>query len=545
MAADVIISPASKRTYPVPVAVINAIQKTWNLTASIDSHPDSKLAATILNDRKITLDDVFKIHTASGDSDLRGGEAGRTWASKIVDGVIAEFDHDQEVQLAKIGYSNDYDYCGLTHPADEDVITAVVRVPVAESTLSHAEALTASAEWKPLFENRKLSTTTYTVLLERDLLAFTASAFLDGARGVVLSYADPICFLESQPLVSSGMPDTLPSKSELIYAVVDATDTTAVLDVIKLKPGPQVYRRDGKSWVLDQTRLESLLSVQPPPIVRLTGDTLKSVLEQLDAGQANHVEPDDNGESATGEALKPQPVPAPAAPGEAAKPAAKPPAPIKSTPAKDTTATNDPRSKPMKTTKPVPETEEYVGSKGGAITASLKAAYHDALVEGGVHFRLNCEDAARHYESDDGYLFPLIASVKQYQIYNLEFDQRTRQEAMVAAVRAKRALETRERELTNLIMPLLADAQSMHDVTPNQRKASALRKYWVGGKGAVKIAWGTSGDFTRCVRQLKKYLGARTEGYCAKRHKETVGYWPGDKKNTGPLKGNTGQKSFR
>jgi DNA-binding ferritin-like protein len=65
----------------------------------------------------------------------------------------------------------------------------------------------------------------------------------------------------------------------------------------------------------------------------------------------------------------------------------------------------------------------------------------------------------------------------------------------------------------------------------NKGNAEELRKYWTVGKGGLKIRWGTGGDWTRCVRNLKKYLGARSKGYCALRHKEMNGVWPGDKRN--------------
>jgi len=65
----------------------------------------------------------------------------------------------------------------------------------------------------------------------------------------------------------------------------------------------------------------------------------------------------------------------------------------------------------------------------------------------------------------------------------------------------------------------------------NRGNAEELRKYWTVGKGGLKIRWNTPGDWTRCVRNLKKYLGPRAKGYCALRHKEMDGFWPGDKRN--------------
>ncbi len=65
----------------------------------------------------------------------------------------------------------------------------------------------------------------------------------------------------------------------------------------------------------------------------------------------------------------------------------------------------------------------------------------------------------------------------------------------------------------------------------NRGGAEKLRRYWTTGPGGAKIGWGASGDFTRCVTQLSKYLGPRAKGYCALRHKEMNGYWPGDRRN--------------
>lgn len=65
----------------------------------------------------------------------------------------------------------------------------------------------------------------------------------------------------------------------------------------------------------------------------------------------------------------------------------------------------------------------------------------------------------------------------------------------------------------------------------NRGNAEELRRYWTVGRGGLKIRWTTPGDWTRCVRNLKKYMGPRAKGYCALRHKEMNGYWPGDKRN--------------
>ncbi len=63
----------------------------------------------------------------------------------------------------------------------------------------------------------------------------------------------------------------------------------------------------------------------------------------------------------------------------------------------------------------------------------------------------------------------------------------------------------------------------------NRGNAEKLRRYWLYGKGAAKIRWNTPGDWTRCYRNLMKYMGPRAKGYCALRHKEATGLWTGDK----------------
>ena len=65
----------------------------------------------------------------------------------------------------------------------------------------------------------------------------------------------------------------------------------------------------------------------------------------------------------------------------------------------------------------------------------------------------------------------------------------------------------------------------------NRGNADKLRKYWTVGKGAAKIRWGMGGDWSRCVKNLSKYMGPRSKGYCALRHKEMNGVWTGDKRH--------------
>ena len=63
-----------------------------------------------------------------------------------------------------------------------------------------------------------------------------------------------------------------------------------------------------------------------------------------------------------------------------------------------------------------------------------------------------------------------------------------------------------------------------------------LIRYWTAGAGAVKIAWGTPGDYDRCIANVQEAvtkggeapLSDRTiHGLCATLHKIATGASPG------------------
>jgi hypothetical protein len=77
---------------------------------------------------------------------------------------------------------------------------------------------------------------------------------------------------------------------------------------------------------------------------------------------------------------------------------------------------------------------------------------------------------------------------------------------------------------------LVADAPLT--VSPDPR-AEKLRRYWSSGRGAAKIRWLTPGDWKRCYRHLRKYMGIRARGYCQNLHKRNTGVWTGSRFNVG------------
>lgn len=69
---------------------------------------------------------------------------------------------------------------------------------------------------------------------------------------------------------------------------------------------------------------------------------------------------------------------------------------------------------------------------------------------------------------------------------------------------------------------------------PNPADRNQLKRYWTqpGQPGYAKIRWHTDGDWTRCHRHLRKYVGdSPARRICAQWHFEVNGFWPGSKLN--------------
>ncbi len=54
-----------------------------------------------------------------------------------------------------------------------------------------------------------------------------------------------------------------------------------------------------------------------------------------------------------------------------------------------------------------------------------------------------------------------------------------------------------------------------------------IQWYNEGGNGIIQ--WGSDGDWTRCYNKAKQYLPDEdAKGFCANRHHDALGYWPGE-----------------
>lgn len=534
---------AAARTYNVPAAVVASI-KSALADPQLANHYDTLLADRLAVSGKAVLDDVFRIHTAAderGDS-LRGGDEGRAWAARIVDNVVRDFAKQQSERLDRYGYDPEqYGYAGITDADNEDLVTHIVRFPTDDDDLSRSEALTASG-WLPVeFDFAGEDRNVTAVALEPELFAFTASAlFEDDVAGVLLSYAEPMCFLEEQPLLASAPATPNEKKPGNVYAVVDPTDTTAVMDLIMMRRGengPLVYRRNGGKWTLDQALLDSFMSPAPPPIVELTGLHRNQIIAQVDASNANQVVDD------------------PKTPGGAELGAGAEKVETKQT-AKDTS-----RPQPEKKVEFKPETddlapgetappenrekrtphdaEEGPNSRPPVTASAVLAEYQRGIDAAHAAHRLIVDSVSDHYYSDQGYRdgFSLVAALEQADVTLERQRAEARTLAMLDATDAITAARAYADSRDRIVIPVLAAGSKPKNAptdnsSPNQQKAESLRKYWLRGKGAVKIKWGTPGDATRCHRQMMKYMTSEQAwGYCNRRHREATGVYTGDKRN--------------
>lgn len=77
----------------------------------------------------------------------------------------------------------------------------------------------------------------------------------------------------------------------------------------------------------------------------------------------------------------------------------------------------------------------------------------------------------------------------------------------------------------------------------NSGNAERLRHYWQHEAG---VPWGVPGDFMDCVTKIKEHMSDRhAKGYCALRHKEMTGEWPGPGAHGGKLAGKIKEEAVK
>jgi hypothetical protein len=312
----------------------------------------------------------------------------------------------------------------------------------------------------------------------------------------------------------SSSDDLTPENSDvqpMYMAIVSPDDPRAVFDLIAIVPAskksntPMTYVRKEGKWSRDEKILADLKSATPPPVVPLHGDVYKDVLSQVDGAVR-----------ASGEFILAEPI-------------------YEIFGAK-------------KTKKP-----KLVITDKDFVTQSLEAAgilvaeekdLADALVEiAEKHGKFN-EDRTGIWA---GYV---PAAENEIQEMGVTCANCVLYEGGTSC----KILANDVEPLARCRFAVIPDGVVKSPTTSsalvakggldrNRGKAEKLRRYWLYGKGALKIRWNTPGDWTRCFRHLAKYMGPRAKGYCALRHKEATGMWTGDKMHR-KMYGRKGSRNF-
>jgi len=401
--------------------------------------------------------DLFSLRASA----LPGAQA---WADKTLDAIVAAAVNRYSAAL-DCEDCTDLGFYGLTDRENPDILTALLR----REGDGGYEQLRASGEWAPY----ETSYDQHVEILSRELAGDLAEAITAGASGLARRYFWPKAFLPPDTMIAAApapemnaveaKPTAGPEDGWTEYAIVDDLDPGAVLELIRLRPGPELVAYRNGIWGEAPDLLSDLQGVQPPPLVELDQSQLDAVIEQIGG-------PDEAVSRAEGTS---DAVPAPEA------------APEASAPAEATTAAGLPKSQKCEYGDHA-ATQRILHSEGMAYIPVC-----DEHLDKGTDAAVHC--------TPDGSEDP---------------SNIVRVEAIAAAAKGA----------------LIADAPLT--VSPDPR-AEKLRRYWTTGKGALKIRWGTPGDWTRCYRQLRKHMGVRAKGYCQNLHKRSTGKWAGDRSNRG------------
>ena len=327
-----------------------------------------------------------------------------------------------------------------------------------------------------------------------------------GADGKVY-YPNKLYYQPAVPRVASVITAAAPENKvitpetsdvqPLFFAIVSEDDTSAVIDLVSLVPAAtdstnsMTYTRENKQWVRNEAILVDMNSATPPPVVPLDAAALKSVIEQVDGvtSVAASVNPDE----------------------------------------KFITVLWGKGGNVMFLASPSEETLTAAG-----IVVAEEQELADALIE--------ITQKYGKFNEDDSGVWAGYESAEENE--NKELGVTCANCMLYAGGDVCKIIEQPVEPLGYCRFALIPDGvvkqkpmQAAGGADRNRGNAERLRRYWTIGKGGLKIRWATPGDWTRCYRNLKKYMGPRAKGYCSLRHKEMTGMWPGDKRNPGMRKG--------
>ncbi|MEV8634258.1 HK97 family phage prohead protease [Streptosporangium sp. NPDC051023] len=77
-------------------------------------------------------------------------------------------------------------------------------------------------------------------------------------------------------------------------------------------------------------------------------------------------------------------------------------------------------------------------------------------------------------------------------------------------------------------------APGVADTPADAAAVARLKRWYARGEGAVKIGWGTAGDWERCVRLAGEHMSPdKAKGFCSNIHRQVTGEWPGPQAHGG------------
>lgn len=350
---------------------------------------------------------------------------------------------------------------------------------------------------------------------------------------------------ETAPGTSTEMTPETSDVQPLFFAIVSETDPSAVYELVSLVPASSsstdamTYIRRDKKWVRDEQVLSDMKSPTPPPVVPLDGESLKTVIEQVDGIVSVTASADDDyitvlrgpGDNimfltAAGGLDRNR--------GNAEK--------LRRYWTRGKGALKIRWGTKGDWSRCVRHLAKYLGPRAkGYCQLRHKEAlgFYTATHAKKERGRNNSTSEFIMEEPFDPLTMKPFTDVTPEDMETPLDDILGREDDSFDS-----AWEPDEEIIVILMDKDLMDEECSRTVTAaggldrNRGNAERLRRYWTIGKGGViKIRWNTPGDWTRCYRNLKKYMGTRAKGYCALRHKEMTGTWPGSKYNVGKKRG--------
>lgn len=207
--------------------------------------------------------------------------AGIGGGSMTGDAILAAVTRDDEVgawaagvvqrEMDALGVELGRRYYGVLDPSTPEALVAAVIRTGGDGGIERHDG---SSGWDPVPPEMEPVGLECAVLDDPGDVMAAVTAAAHG--GWLLRAATPKCRMASAVTAAAGATGSL-------FAIVDDFDTTAVLELIQVEPGPKVSRRENGEWVPDGAILGQLNSVDPPQVVPVGPDIADQIISQVDS----------------------------------------------------------------------------------------------------------------------------------------------------------------------------------------------------------------------------------------------------------------------